>query len=261
LPSQITTANLHQFNDIRKKKISFLLSGALRHVIWHNVPNQGGPMRAAIYLYVASDEAQVSSDRKIALADTTIVTSQLQKMQDFARSQEWKIVKIYREEPNRQFIFSQMIAEAESGHFDVLCFWSLDRLSRRGAIHTICTLNHLQDSGVQYLSFTEPFFNSTDPDPQKNKSFHVVSILTALEHQESVWYSERTRLGLQRQMLSGRPGPNGHKGPGHPPADIDLERAKTLHSKGLSYNNIAATIGAAKSTVMRRLKQADNGRK
>jgi hypothetical protein len=55
----------------------------------------------------------------------------------------------------------RMFEDASRRRFDVLLFWSLDRLSREGALETLQHLNRLTGYGVQWRSLTEQFLDST----------------------------------------------------------------------------------------------------
>src|SRR6202041_1876255 len=85
-------------------------------------------MKAAIY-------ARVSTRKQ----DTD---NQLQLLQEFASKQGWEIVAEYidvvsgsgkKERPK----FLAMMQDASQHRFDVLLFWSLDRLSREGIVRTL----------------------------------------------------------------------------------------------------------------------------
>lgn len=56
--------------------------------------------------------------------------------------------------------FQGMFRAASQRKFDVLLFWSLDRLSREGVLETLQHLNRLTSYGVNYRSFTEQYFDS-----------------------------------------------------------------------------------------------------
>lgn len=51
--------------------------------------------------------------------------------------------------------FQRMFEDASRRKFDVLLFWSLDRLSREGALETLQHLNRLTGYGVQWSSLIE----------------------------------------------------------------------------------------------------------
>jgi len=51
--------------------------------------------------------------------------------------------------------FQRMFQDASRQQFDVLLFWSLDRLSREGILPTLQHLQRLTSYGVGYRSFTQ----------------------------------------------------------------------------------------------------------
>jgi DNA invertase Pin-like site-specific DNA recombinase len=59
--------------------------------------------------------------------------------------------------------FQALFAAAKASQFDLLLFWSLDRLSREGTEVTLRHLRTLRESGVQYKSHEEAYLDSTNP--------------------------------------------------------------------------------------------------
>jgi Resolvase, N terminal domain len=55
--------------------------------------------------------------------------------------------------------FKKMFSAASRREFDVLLFWSLDRLSREGVVETLNHLQRLTDYGLDYRSFTEQYLD------------------------------------------------------------------------------------------------------
>lgn len=53
-----------------------------------------------------------------------------------------------------------MMKDASQRKFDLLLFWSLDRLSREGVSQTLDYLNRLQSWGAGFRSFSEPYLDS-----------------------------------------------------------------------------------------------------
>jgi DNA invertase Pin-like site-specific DNA recombinase len=53
-----------------------------------------------------------------------------------------------------------MMADAARRKFDVVLFWALDRFSREGVYETHTYLKWLDDSGVRFRSFPEPYLDS-----------------------------------------------------------------------------------------------------
>jgi hypothetical protein len=91
--------------------------------------------------------------------------NQLRQLRAFAETQSWTVVDEYVDRLSGKTAYREqfqlMFGSASKRGFDVLLFWSLDRLSREG---TVATLNHLQrlnSYGVGYRSFTEQYLDST----------------------------------------------------------------------------------------------------
>jgi|SRR6516165_6737784 hypothetical protein len=57
--------------------------------------------------------------------------------------------------------FRHMFQAASQRRFDILPFWSLDRLSRKGVLETLQHLQRLTSYGVAWRSFTEQYLDST----------------------------------------------------------------------------------------------------
>ena len=75
---------------------------------------------------------------------------------------------------------------ADGREFDVLLFWSLDRLSREGTVETLNHLQRLTSYGVHWRSFTEQYLDSTGIFREA-----VIGIHAAVAKQERVRISER----------------------------------------------------------------------
>lgn len=172
--------------------------------------------------------------------------NQLRQLRDFADKQGWSIVAEYVDRAtgkhsNREQ-FRQMFAAASKREFDVLLFWSLDRLSREGVVETLNHLQRLTSSGVNYRSFTEQYLDSTGIFKEA-----VIGILAAIAKQERVRLSERTLAGLERARAQGRVG-------GRPRAEDDYKlmlRFHRMRDKGVSVRRIAAELDISPTTVQK----------
>src|ERR1035438_1649613 len=106
-------------------------------------------MRVAIYCRVSTkDKGQ----------DTA---NQLRQLKAFAAQQNWTVVRVYEEtasgrkgESGREAL-REVFKEAAKRRWDLLLFWSLDRLSREGAFQTMKYLNRLTEFGIGYRSYCE----------------------------------------------------------------------------------------------------------
>jgi len=172
--------------------------------------------------------------------------NQLKQLRAFAAKQEWPIVGEYVDRATGKRSdreqFQKMFTAASRREFDVLLFWSLDRLSREGTVETLNHLQRLTGYGVDYRSFTEQYLDSTGIFKEA-----VIGILAAIAKQERVRLSERTIAGLERARAQGRVG-------GRPKAEDDpstLKMFAKLKRDGLSVRKIAAKIGVSPTTVQK----------
>ena len=72
---------------------------------------------------------------------------------------------------------------------DTTPFWALDRFTREGLQKTIYYLQQLDNFGVNFHSFTEPYLN-TDQEFVRDI---LISVLASLAKQERRRISERTK--------------------------------------------------------------------
>jgi DNA invertase Pin-like site-specific DNA recombinase len=117
--------------------------------------------------------------------------------------QGWVVVAVYADQltvkNSDREQFQRMFQDASQRKFDVLLFWSLDRLSREGALETLQHLNRLTNYGIQWRSLTEQYLDSTGIFREA-----VISILAVVAKQERVRLSERTLAGLERARKHGK---------------------------------------------------------
>ena len=191
-------------------------------------------MKTAIYARVSTKDGRQDTE------------NQLRQLRDFASTQDWTIVCEYADmasgKRSDREQFQMMFEGASKREFDVLLFWSLDRLSREGTVETLNHLQRLTSYGVNYRSFTEQYLDSTGIFKEA-----VIGILAAVAKQERVRLSERTIAGLQRAKALGRVG-------GRPKAEEDyklVQRVERLRSEGKSIRDVAMIAGIAPSTVQK----------
>jgi DNA invertase Pin-like site-specific DNA recombinase len=169
------------------------------------------------------------------------VRNQLLQLRRFARTQGWTVVAEYADTASAKngdrAGFRTVFADAAQHRFDVLLFWSLDRLTREGAYKTLTYLRRLTDAGVAYRSYTEQYIDSLGVFAEA-----IVGILAAIAQQERVRIGERTRAGLQRARAAG-------KRLGRPPVQVDLGRARRLRKQGLTLRAIAGRLGVSAALV------------
>jgi DNA invertase Pin-like site-specific DNA recombinase len=134
--------------------------------------------------------------------------------------------------------FDQMMLAASQKKFDLLLFWSLDRLSREGIVKTIGYLEQLKGWGVGWRSYTQPFLDTGN----EMVNGIVLSVLSAVAKQERLTISERTLAGLQRARKAGRT-------LGRRPVKVDVAKARQMQKQGLGLRPIAARLGCSVNTL------------
>lgn len=205
--------------------------------------------RAALYLRVSTKDGR---------QDTANQRRELEKM---AAAHKFTIVKIYTDQKSGKDAdrpaFQRMKRDAELGHFDVLLFWGMDRLSREGTLATLKHLQALGDLNVDFISYTERYLDTCGIMKDV-----VISLLATLAKQERIRYSERTKAALDRKREDfeagrGVPGPNGYILGGRPEKGFDLKMAKKMRGDGYSLRAIAEYLKLpSHSTVRTKLAKA-----
>jgi DNA invertase Pin-like site-specific DNA recombinase len=174
------------------------------------------------------------------------VENQLVQLREFAAKQNWTVLREYvdHETGSRadrpQFV--RMLQDASQRRFDLVLFWSLDRLSREGVLQTLNYLSRLTGYGVGYRSFTEQYFDSCGIFREA-----VIAILATVAKQERLRISERTKAGLEAARRKGIP-------LGRRRVRVDIERLKQLRAEGRSYEEIAKALDCGVGTAHRAAK-------
>lgn len=190
-------------------------------------------MKTAIY-------ARVSTKKQ----DTD---NQLTILREFAAKQGWEITTEYvdvvsgsgkKERPR----FLSMMQDASQHRFDLLLFWSLDRLSREGIVKTLGYLQQFKSWNVGWRSYTQPFLDTGNA----MVTDIVLSVLAAVAQQERITISERTLAGLMRAKKAG-------KVLGRPAATVDLAKVQKRRARGESLRAIASDLGVSAALLCKRV--------
>lgn len=180
--------------------------------------------------------------------------NQLAQLRDYAAKQDWQVIeeivdvcsggKASTQRPGLDKVFQMAHRKA----FDVLLFWSLDRLSREGSRKTIAYLTLLDDYGVAWHSFSEPYISSLGVF-----SDCIISLLAALARQEKIRISERTKAGLERTRRV-----NGTRLGRPKTAPERFAKALKLRKQGLSFSEIATSMGIKRTRAFQLVQAAQN---
>ena len=156
---------------------------------------------------------------------------------------DWTIVAEYIDHESGKVSdreqFQAMFDAASRRQFDVLLFWSLDRLSREGVLPTLQHLQRLTTYGIGYRSFTEQYFDSCGIFRDA-----VIAIIATVAKQERILISERVRTGL----VTAR-----HKGKqlGRPRVFASRARIESLRASRASWRTVAKELGIGEGTARR----------
>lgn len=169
--------------------------------------------------------------------------NQLVQLREFCQRSSWTIVHEYVDNQSgrtaKRGRFQAMFAAARKREFDLLLFWSLDRLSREGALETLQHLQALTEAGVGWKSYTEQYLDSTGVFRDA-----VISILATVARQETIRQSERVRAGMDRAKRAGR-------SLGRPALVVDRSRIVAARKAGESLSAIAEKFGISKTSASR----------
>ncbi|MCA8830481.1 recombinase family protein [Hymenobacter pini] len=186
-------------------------------------------MTAAIYARVSTRDKGQDNE------------NQLRELRAFAERKGYTIYKEYTDQESggkaERPQFQRLFLDAHQRRFDVVIFWALDRFSREGVVETLNYLQKLSAAGVQFLSFTEQYLDSTGIFKDA-----IIGILATIAKQERVRQGERTKTGLAKAVANG-------KVLGRPSADGHREHVLRLKATGISNRAIATALGLSPTTV------------
>ena len=182
--------------------------------------------------------------------------NQLLQLRECCQAQHWSVLQEYEDHESggksERTAFQQMLRDAAARRFDVLFFWSLDRLTREGTLATLKYLELLESYGVRWRSLTEPWIDSAGPFRDV-----IISLLASLAKQERVRISERVRAGLTRARQYGT---RSGRSIGRPRSVFDRDRVLELRRQRFSWRKIAKIIGVSPTTVRRACQGPLDGR-
>jgi len=138
--------------------------------------------------------------------------------------------------------FQKMLEHARHGRFDNVVVYKLDRFARR-ADDAINTIIALEESGVGFISVTQPALNLDTSNPLRRTILSLFAELAQIERQTIV---DRVRAGLENAKKKG-------KVLGRPKKYDDVAILDVIREKkaGRSLRVIAKRVGMSKTNVER----------
>lgn len=179
------------------------------------------PKIVALYVRVSTDKQEVQN--------------QVLQLRSYARRSHFKVYKEYVDiisgKEDSRPSWDLLFLDAHKKLFDIVLFWDLSRFSRSGTLFTLQKLQELENLGIDFISYQEPYLNTTGMFKDV-----VISILATIAKIERLQISERTKAGLQRARSNGV-----QLGRPAIPSDT-IEEVKRLLGCGWSINRIHARL-------------------
>ncbi len=186
---------------------------------------------------------------RVSTRDKQDVENQLVQLREFCQRSGWQVVQEFFDKESGKTAnrprFTAMFDAARRHDFDLVLFWSLDRLSREGVLQTLQHLQALDAAGVGWKSYSEQYLDSTGVFKDA-----VISILATVAKQERIRLVERIQAGL-RQARARRKVDKTLPPFGRPRLVVDRARVQEMQDRGLSVRVIAERLKVSKSTIGR----------
>lgn len=190
-------------------------------------------MRAALYVRVSTSSQEVEN--------------QLQDLRRFCRKSGYEVsgeyVDITSGAQDTRPAFDRLFQDAHKKIFDAAVFWDLSRFSRSGTLFTLQKLTELNNLGIDWISYQEPYFRSLGPFKDI-----IISILSTLAKMEKEKISKRTKAGLRRAKAEGRK-------LGRPKKKVNVEKILKQYKKLGSVNKVAKNLPYSYGTCYRVIKK------
>ena len=121
--------------------------------------------------------------------------NQLTQLREYCSKCNYEIYKEYVDvisgkETSRP-AYDLMFQEAHKRLFDLVLFWDLSRFSRAGTLFTLQKLKELENLGIDWESYQEPYFKSVGQF--KDVVLSIISTIAKIEREK---ISERTKAGF-----------------------------------------------------------------
>lgn len=205
-------------------------------------------MRAALY-------TRVSTATRGRHGDTLAYDQNPEVQQDIlreaAKARGWEVHAVYVDRASgakeARPGLAQAMADARRRRFDVLMLFKFDRLSR-SVRHFLQVVEELRAAGVGLYSH-EQALDTTTPMGQ-----FTLTMFAALAELERGVIRERVIAGLD---YAKRHGTKSGMAIGRPRAVFRRDKVRELRDQGLSWREIAQTLGATVGTVRRAYKDAN----
>lgn len=193
-------------------------------------------MNVALYARVSTD----SQDPEV----------QLGALRAHAATRGWEIVGEFVDHgisgtKERRPALDRLMKAVWTGAFQTVLVWRFDRFAR-SVTHLITALEHFRTLHIHFISLQEQFDTST---PIGQAMFTIIGAMAQLERDI---IRERVKAGLDRARAKG-------VRLGRPAATATPDEVVDLRRAGRSLGQIARLLHCSRSTIRRRLQEAQRG--
>ena len=180
--------------------------------------------------------ANVLLNQKVALyvrvsTDKQECENQLLQLRAYAKKSGFKIYKEYVDiisgKEDKRPSWDSLFSDAHKKLFDILLFWDLSRFSRSGTLYTLQKLQELENLGIGYISYQDPYLNTIGEFKEV-----WISIRATFAKMQRKQISDNTKAGLERVRK------NGVKLGRSAIPDETISQIQDLLKQGLSINDI-----------------------
>jgi DNA invertase Pin-like site-specific DNA recombinase len=196
-----------------------------------------------------------TSSARVAIYTRVSTTEQDTAMQEQelrleAERRGWRVVGVWTDHgvsgaQERRPGLDELLQRLEQGRgIDVLFVWKLDRLAR-SVRQLLDITSRLTGLGIGFASLRDPHVDTTTAAGRFS-----LQILGAVAELERELVRERVVAGVRRAQAAG-------KHCGRQPVEVDLRPALAMLEKGHGLKTTARALGVSRSTLRRRLLDAD----
>lgn len=142
----------------------------------------------AIYVRVSTDKQEAEN--------------QLLQLRAYCQKSDYEIhaeyIDVISGKESSRPAYDRMFADSHKKMFNLVLFWDLSRFSRAGTLFTLQKLKELENIGIEWESYQEPYFKSAGQFKDV-----VLSVIATVAQMEREKISERTKAGMERVKRSG----------------------------------------------------------
>ncbi len=139
-------------------------------------------MKVAIYVRVSTNKQEVNN--------------QLVQLREYCEKNSYEVfneyVDIFSGKETSRPSYDKMFKDAHKRLFNLVLFWDISRFSRAGTLFTLQKLKELENLGIDWESYQEPYFKSVGQF--KDVVLSIISTVAKIEREK---ISERTKAGLK----------------------------------------------------------------